>query len=103
MDISGALPKAISLEFRDEEWIQKIDYEQIPFRCRQCHQHGNLIREFSLNKRKEAVNPKTQQEKEGFITPNPRNRENKKKSKTSAGNNQEKNKMEGTKQTRDKR
>jgi hypothetical protein len=29
MDVSGALPEAISLEFRDEEWIQSIDYEQI--------------------------------------------------------------------------
>jgi hypothetical protein len=30
MDVSGALLEAISLEFRDEEWIQNIDYEQIP-------------------------------------------------------------------------
>ena len=30
MDVSGALPEAISLEFRDEEWIQNIDYEQFP-------------------------------------------------------------------------
>jgi hypothetical protein len=34
MDVSEALPKSISLEFRDEEWIQSIDYEKIPFRCR---------------------------------------------------------------------
>jgi hypothetical protein len=34
MDVSEALPEAISLEFRDEEWIQSIDYEKIPFRCR---------------------------------------------------------------------
>ena len=27
MDVSGALPEAITLEFRDEEWIQNIDYE----------------------------------------------------------------------------
>jgi len=33
-DASGALPEAIILEFRDEEWIQRIDYEKIPFRCR---------------------------------------------------------------------
>jgi hypothetical protein len=32
MDILRALPEAISLEFRDEEWMQNIDYEQIPFR-----------------------------------------------------------------------
>jgi hypothetical protein len=27
MDVSGALPEAICLEFRDLEWIQNIDYE----------------------------------------------------------------------------
>ena len=32
MDVSGALLEAISLEFKDEEWIHNIDYEQIPFR-----------------------------------------------------------------------
>jgi hypothetical protein len=31
MDVSGVLSEAISLEFRDEEWIQIIDYEQILF------------------------------------------------------------------------
>jgi hypothetical protein len=60
MDVSGALPKAISLEFRDEEWIQNIDYEHIPFRCRRFHEHGHLIRECPLNKKEEATNPKTQ-------------------------------------------
>ena len=44
MDVSGALSEAISLEFKDEEWIQSIDYEKIPFRCRRCHEHGHLIR-----------------------------------------------------------
>jgi hypothetical protein len=96
MDVSGALPEAISLEFRDEEWIQNIDYEQIPFRCRRCHEHDHLIRECPLNKKQEATNPKTQQDEEGFIKPNPRNRANKKQNKTPAGNNPEtRNKMEG--------
>jgi len=27
MDVSGALPEAICLEFRDDEWMQNIDYE----------------------------------------------------------------------------
>jgi hypothetical protein len=52
MDVLGALLEAISLDFRDEEWIQSIDYEQILFRCRRCHEHGNLLREFPLNKKK---------------------------------------------------
>jgi hypothetical protein len=32
MDVSGALPEAISLEFKDAKWIQNIEYEKIPFR-----------------------------------------------------------------------
>jgi hypothetical protein len=59
MDISRELPEAISLEFKDEEWIQNIDYEEIFFRCRRCHEQGHLIREFPLNKKQEATNPKT--------------------------------------------
>ena len=30
IEMSGALSEAINLEFRDEEWIQNIDYDQIP-------------------------------------------------------------------------
>jgi hypothetical protein len=100
MVIYGALLEAISLEFGDEEWIQNIHYEQIPFRCRRCHEHVHLIREFPLNKKHEAANPKIQQDEEGFITSNPRNRANKKNNKTLAENNQEtRNKMDGRDQT----
>jgi hypothetical protein len=89
MDVSGALPEAISLEFKDEEWIQSIDYEQIPFRCRRCHEHGNLIKECPLNKKQEAENTKIQPDEDGFIKPNHRNRENKKPSKAPTGSNSE--------------
>ena len=100
MDVSGALPEAIILEFRDEEWIQSIYYENILFRCRKCHEHRHLLRECPLNKRREVINPKTQQDEEGFITSNPRNRANKKQNKTSAGNTQEtQNTIEGRDQT----
>lgn len=33
MNVSGALPVAVKLEFRDEFWLQLVDYEQIPFIC----------------------------------------------------------------------
>jgi hypothetical protein len=89
MDVSGALPEAISLEFRDEEWIQSIDYEQIPFRCRRCHEHGHLIRECPLNKKQETKNTKAQQDEDGFVKPNHRNRENKKPSKAPTERNPE--------------
>jgi hypothetical protein len=34
MNISKALPGSVTIEYQDEEWIQTIDYEHIPFRCR---------------------------------------------------------------------
>jgi hypothetical protein len=81
MDVSGALPEAISREFRDEEWIQSIDYDKLPFRCRRCHEHGHLIRECSLEKKKETKNTKAQWDEDKFVKSNHRNRENKKPSK----------------------
>ena len=45
MDLSRELPEAISLNWEDEEWIQPIDYEQLPFRCRHCHEYGHLGRD----------------------------------------------------------
>jgi len=50
MDVLGALHDDLWLEYRDEDYFQAIDYEQIPFYCRKCHEHGNLIGECPLNK-----------------------------------------------------
>jgi len=33
MDLSGALPDEVIMEVHDEEWVQTIDYEHIPFIC----------------------------------------------------------------------
>jgi hypothetical protein len=43
MNISKALLGSLTLEYRDEEWLQTIDYEHIPFRCRKFHEHGHLF------------------------------------------------------------
>jgi hypothetical protein len=69
MDVSGALTEAISLEFEHEEWIQSIDYEKIPFRCKISHEHGHLIRECWLNKKQEMENTKAHQDEDGFVKP----------------------------------
>jgi hypothetical protein len=49
MNISKALPGSVTLEYKDEEWVQTIDYEHIPFHCRKYHEHGHLFRECPLN------------------------------------------------------
>lgn len=43
IDVTGALPEAIKLIFRDEVWLQSIEYEHIPFHCRKCDENGHLF------------------------------------------------------------
>jgi len=80
MDVSGALHEGMWLEFRDEDYYQAIDYEQIPFRCRRCHEHGHLVRECPLNKIGEEHKPKqVVKTKEAFTKPKTRQRANRKR------------------------
>ena len=55
MDIMKDLPEGINLSWDDEDCFELLDYEQIPFRCRHCHEHGHLFRECPEN------NPNNQQ------------------------------------------
>jgi hypothetical protein len=82
MDVSGELPEAIILEFRNEEWIERINYDQIPFICRRFHEHGHIFRECPLNKKQEEENSKIQQHEDEFIKSDHKNRANKKPSKS---------------------
>jgi len=43
MHLSKALPDVVSLYHDDYEWLQTIDYEHVPFRCRKCHALGHLF------------------------------------------------------------
>ena len=40
MDLFGALLDEGILEVFDEEFVQTMDYEHVPFRCRKCHNMG---------------------------------------------------------------
>ena len=68
LDLSKELPEAIILNWEDEEWIQPIDYEQLPFRCRNCHEYGHLGRDCPKLKLAEgnlSHNPEGRAEKDG--------------------------------------
>ena len=67
IDVSGSLHEGLWLEYRDEVYFQTIDYEQIPFRCQKCHEHGHLIRECSLNKPAENHKEKSTSASDGFF------------------------------------
>ena len=55
MDLSLALSEAIRMIWEDEDWVKILDYEQVPFRCRRCHEYGHLFQECPLNHPKKSV------------------------------------------------
>lgn len=55
------------MEYHDEDWMQTIDYEHIPFRCRKCHEHGHLFRDCPLNTPSKDGNPEANKNKDDFI------------------------------------
>lgn len=73
MNISEPLPEMIELECEGKVWMQLLDYEHIPFRCRRCHEYGHLYKSFPLNaaeqKKTSTTGPEkpAQQEEEGFV------------------------------------
>ena len=44
VDLEAGLPEAVKLKVGDWHHYQKLDYEQLPFKCRQCHEHGHFQR-----------------------------------------------------------
>lgn len=66
MNISKDLPEAIKLTWQDEVWVQPLDYENLPFRCKICHEHGHLLRNYPLNPTLRASPPKENKEEGGF-------------------------------------
>ena len=57
LDISKDLPSSIKLSWQDEEWEQEIDYEHIPFRCRQCHEYRHLYQDCQQIQRSPTQSP----------------------------------------------
>ena len=49
MDLSKKLLEDIRMIWDDEDWLEKLDYEQIPFQCRRFHEYGHLFKEFPMN------------------------------------------------------
>ena len=43
-DLEDGLPEAVKLKVGDWHHFQKLDYEQLPFKCRNFHEHGHFQR-----------------------------------------------------------
>jgi len=44
VDLEAGLPEAVKLMVGAWHHYQKLDYEQLPFKCRNCHKHGHFQR-----------------------------------------------------------
>ena len=42
VDLGKGLPEAIKLKVDEWSYIQQLDYEQIPFKCKVCHEYGHF-------------------------------------------------------------
>lgn len=50
IDASKGLPIEIKLSTPKGFWIQPLDYEGIPFRCRRCFKTGHVVAKYDLEK-----------------------------------------------------
>lgn len=64
--LNEALPESVTLFHRDEEWIQPLDYEHVPFRCRRCHALGHLFRDCPLNAKANSSESSESPSQDGF-------------------------------------
>jgi len=78
MQLKKTLAETVSLFHDDFEWLQSVDYEHIPFRCRRCHVHGHLFRECPLNAQAQATSNATPKDSDGFTKVTARKRHAKK-------------------------
>jgi len=78
VDLKQPLPDTVSLSHEDVEWIQLIEYEHVPFRCRKCHDLGHLYRDCPLNSKPMAQGDQENPTADGFTKVTNRRRGNKK-------------------------
>jgi hypothetical protein len=51
LNIREGLGEEVDLSWGSYTYNQRLDYENIPFRCRRCHQYGNLIKSCKIRVR----------------------------------------------------
>jgi hypothetical protein len=61
VDLEEGLPEAIKLTVADWSYIQVLDYEQLPFKCRHFHNYGHFAKHCKKKAEEEAENSKGEQ------------------------------------------
>jgi hypothetical protein len=49
VDLEKGLPEAIKLALDGWMHVQQLDYKQIPFKCRSCHEYNHFIKNCPKN------------------------------------------------------
>ena len=55
LNIREGIGEENDLSWGGYNYIKKSDYENIPFRCRRCHQYGHLIKSCKLPLRTKGI------------------------------------------------
>jgi hypothetical protein len=61
VDLEIGLPEAIKITVADWTHVQELDYEQLPFKCRHCHDYGHFARNCKNKAEEEAEKSKGEQ------------------------------------------
>lgn len=69
VDLEEGLPEAINLTVAGWSYVQELDYEQLPFKCRHCHSHGHFAK--NCKKRAEEQVEKQNGEQWTLVQKNP--------------------------------
>jgi len=62
VDLGKGLPEAIKLKVDQWTHIQQVDYEQLPFKCKVCHEYGHFANRCSKNKSIDSENTEVPEE-----------------------------------------
>ena len=65
VDLNNLLPDSMEICMGSSSWIQQLDYETLPFRCRICHEYKHLYCNYPRNKSSTLVATRPPREEKG--------------------------------------
>ena len=97
MALEVRLPQAINLTIADRTYVQELDYEQLPFKCRFCHGYGHFARSCKKKGEEEVVKEKGDEwiQVQKTKSTNQGNKENKQKGELGTSSNTSRQKEHG--------
>ena len=62
IDLEKGLPEEVNMFMDGWEYLHKVAYEKLPFKCRKCHEYGHFVKRFP----KEVTNDPGKSQEEGW-------------------------------------